>query len=71
MEKNAFTKEQSLAIKGAAILLMMWHHLFLAGRFDDYTIDFRPFQEWQITHFAAYAKICVSYVAVLAQSRRC
>ena len=70
MGKSAFTREQSLAIKGAAILLMMWHHLFLVGRFDNYTINFWPFQEWQITHFAAYAKICVSYVAVLAQSRR-
>ena len=60
MRTISFTKEDSLILKGVAILLMMWHHCFLPGRFDQYTIVFMPFTESQVTGFASFGKICVS-----------
>ena len=35
---RGFTQDMSLMLKGAAILLMIWHHSFLAGRFEAYDI---------------------------------
>ena len=59
-KEGAFSKENSLAIKGIAILMMMWHHCFLSGRFEEYTIDFRPLSERQIINVAVFCKVCVS-----------
>ena len=32
--RTSLSKNDSLVIKGVALLLMMWHHCFLTGRFD-------------------------------------
>ncbi len=63
--KDCFTKNDTLAIKGIAILMMMWHHSFLSGRFKGYVISFWPFTQGQVTNIATYLKICVSIFAFL------
>ena len=60
MKGVVFTKEKSLIIKGMAILMMLWHHCFLPGRYDGYSIDFWPLVEYQVTNVASFCKICVS-----------
>ena len=42
VERNKiyFTKKDSTAIKGIAILMMLWHHCFMAGWFDEYSLIF-------------------------------
>lgn len=68
MEKIAFSKQNSLAIKGVAILMMLWHHCFLAGqgRFEDYIINFWPLTQGQVVNIAAFCKICVSLFAFIS-----
>ncbi|MBM6699053.1 acyltransferase [Bifidobacterium pullorum subsp. saeculare] len=63
--KQAFTKADSAAVKGAAILMMMFHHLYLPGRFDDYAIDFWPIGENLVASMAWKCKICVSLFAFI------
>lgn len=59
--KSKFTKYDSLAIKGIAILMMLMHHNFWKKElFEKYTIDFRPFTESFIVDLALSFKICVS-----------
>ena len=65
MEHN-FDARKSQIVKGVAILLMMWHHCFLSGRFDGFTISFFPLTEGQVTLFAAFCKICVSLFAFVS-----
>ena len=55
-----FTKNHSAIIKGVAILMMMWHHCFLPGRYEHYSIIFWPLAENQAVNIAGYFKICVS-----------
>ena len=67
MEKNnSFDNYQSQIIKGVAILLMMWHHCFLSGRFEDFNISFYPLTVEQVTLIAAFCKICVSLFAFIS-----
>lgn len=40
--------------------MMMWHHCFLAGRFEKYTVDFWPLAQSQAVNIANFCKICVS-----------
>lgn len=63
---GSFTKFDTLVVKGAAILLMMWHHCFLPGRFEDFTISFWPLTQGQVTNIAAFCKICVSLFAFVS-----
>lgn len=53
-------------IKGAAILMMMWHHCFLKGRYEKYAISFWPLSESQVVHVASFFKICVSLFAFVS-----
>lgn len=55
-----FNKEDSTAVKGIAIIIMMWHHCFLAGRFEDYNVIFSPLSVSMAAELARYLKICVS-----------
>lgn len=55
-----FNKEDSTALKGIAIIIMMWHHCFLPGRFEDFQIIFSPLSDALATDLARYLKICVS-----------
>lgn len=66
MQQSAFSKQNSLAVKGVAILMMLWHHCFLAGRFEDYTIDFWPLAQSQVVNIASFCKICVSLFAFVS-----
>ena len=61
-----FLKKDSLSIKGIAILMMIWHHCFLAGRFESYDIIFFPLAESQVVNMAAFCKICVSLFAFVS-----
>ena len=58
-----YDKNSSNAIKGIAILLVLFHHCFLPGRFENYSISFFPFSRDQIENLADMAKICVSMFA--------
>jgi len=41
MNNNGLTKKDSLAMKGIAIIIMLFHHLYCeVSRFDKYEIDF-------------------------------
>lgn len=56
-----FTKKNTLAIKGIAILLMYFHHNFLRmSRFEEYVIISAPFADETIVQIAKFCKICVS-----------
>ena len=61
-----FTKQKSTIVKAVAILMMMWHHCFLAGRFEMYDINFFPFNASQIANIANFFKICVSLFAFVS-----
>lgn len=49
-------------IKGAAILMMMWHHCFLKGRYEKYAISFWPLSESQVVHVASFSKYALVYL---------
>ncbi len=66
MKNESFTKADSLAVKGIAILMMLWHHCYLAGRFDGYEINFWPFAENRVIRIAVFCKICVSLFAFVS-----
>lgn len=46
--------------------MMLWHHCFLAGRFENYSIIFSPLAESQIVNIASFFKICVSLFAFVS-----
>ena len=59
MEK-VLTKEDSGALKGVAVLLMVFHHCFRSKeKFAAYSLLFTPFHVKTIIHLARWAKICV------------
>ena len=62
-----FSKEDTLAIKGIAILLMFYHHSFLKmERFEKYTISSLIFSDQQIVYLAQFCKICVGIFVFLS-----
>lgn len=63
---GGFTKENSLSLKGAAILMMLWHHCFLSGRYKGFQILFYPFSQTQVEQIAAFFKICVPLFAFIS-----
>ena len=63
---SGFQKEDSLMLKGVAILMMLWHHCFLAGRFEAYSVIFWPLKESQVVNIAEFFKICVSLFAFIS-----
>lgn len=63
-----FSRRTSMAAKGAAVILMLIHHLFscnteLAAR---YGVTYAPFSEGQVMAFSAMAKICVGIFVFLS-----
>jgi len=66
VDSEAFSKRDSLAVKGVAILMMIWHHCFLAGRFEKYQINFWPLTESRVVNIASFCKICVSLFAFVS-----
>ena len=67
IEKNAFSKDASLALKGVAILLMMFHHCFRdASLYQGFPMSFFPLPEQTVVHLALASKICVSLFAFVS-----
>lgn len=64
-KQNVFSGDDSMKIKGIAIVLMMFHHCFgSADRFEAYTISFFPFSTEQFIRIASFLK----YVSVCSHS---
>lgn len=61
-----YGRDEATALKGIAILLMLFHHLFLKDRLELYSISFVPFPTEFMTKLAAYFKICVSIYAFVS-----
>lgn len=58
---SAFTKEDTLKVKGLAIILLIIHHCFLApDRYEGQTVIFAPFSERKFNFIALSFKICVA-----------
>lgn len=58
---SAFTKEDTLKLKGLAILLLVIHHCFLApDRYEGQEVIFFPFSERKFNFIALSFKICVA-----------
>lgn len=64
--KTGLRKEDSLTIKGCAVLLMMTAHCFLKGRASAYTISYFPFTESSVSTFAEFSRIFVSFFAFVS-----
>ncbi len=45
---------------------MLFHHLFLSGRFDGFNVSFWPLTAAQITRVASFCKICVCMFAFVS-----
>ncbi len=64
---KAFSKDDTSAIKGIAILLLLNHHNFLsAERYKNYTVSFFPLSEQSAVAFSSFGKICVSIFVFLS-----
>ena len=65
MKKNhTLTKQDSAALKGIAILLMIFHHCFLdPSRFAGHIVSFAPFSQSAIVSLSYFSKICVGIFA--------
>lgn len=61
MISNTFTKEDSVKVKGLAIILMLIHHCFLSPeRYKGQEVIFLPFSEITWNEWGLFFKICVS-----------
>ena len=62
--KTDFSKENSVALKGVAILMMIFHHCYsLPERYAGRAISFAPFGEHWISIVSNSFKMCVSFYA--------
>lgn len=62
----SFTKEDTLVMKGIAVILMLDHHLFLnEDRYGGYGVQFFPLSEHLTAFIAKYGKICVGVFAFI------
>lgn len=61
-----FSKKDTQAIKGIAIIMMLIHHCFMSvDRYKGYNIRFTPFSEDFTVWIAAFFKICVGIFVFL------
>ena len=61
-----FSKNDTLKIKGIAILMMYIHHFYLsADRYGKYAVDFFPLTETIAVYIASALKICVAMFVFL------
>ena len=64
--KTEFSKNNTLALKGIAIIMLMFRHLFKDNNaFKNYTVSFFPFGQALGVELSAFGKICVSIFAFL------
>ena len=55
-----FSKDDTLCMKGIAILILFFHHNYLGpDRWLNSPISFYPFSQSQIMYIAKFLKICV------------
>lgn len=65
--RSAFDVNDSLAIKGIAIIIMMFYHCFMEpARFEGYTVDFWPLGQDLVMEICFSFKICVSLFAFVS-----
>lgn len=65
--KKEFTKYNSLALKGIAIMMMLMHHCFWNKKlFYGYIVSFKPFSADFISQLSNTFKICVSIFAFIS-----
>lgn len=65
--KTGLTKNDSLAIKGIAILILLFHHLYTsADRFSNFDVSFAPLNQHLVVSLAFSLKICVSIFAFIS-----
>ena len=61
------TKSDSMRLKGIAMLMMFFHHLYCqVSRFDGYDISFAPFGQDAVVDVAMFFKLCVSIFAFVS-----
>lgn len=59
--KRGLTKQDSSCVKGIAIILMLFHHLFNDyPEYDGYPVSYAPFSGDRLTQIALLAKVCVA-----------
>lgn len=67
MKNKSFTIDDSLKIKGVAILFMIFHHLFRLVNFSKgFDVDFFPITIGRTAQIATFFKICVPMFAFLS-----
>lgn len=60
-DKVVFSKNDTAVVKGVAIVMMLFHHLFTsAERYAGYDIVFSPVSEGLTVEIASFFKICVA-----------
>lgn len=65
--KQAFSRGDSLAVKGIAVMMLLFHHLYSAlERFDSYPVSFFPFAQDDVVAVALMSKNCVSLFAFIS-----
>ncbi|MBR0398801.1 MAG: acyltransferase [Eubacterium sp.] len=63
----SFTREDTQKVKGFAILLMIFHHLYYSPeRYEGKTVIFSPFSEAAVNFVSKQSKICVAIFAFLS-----
>lgn len=67
MKERVFSKQDTNAIKGLAILFMMYHHCFAtADRFEQYEVSFFPLSQEMGVLLSFSLKICVGMFVFLS-----
>lgn len=66
LRKIVFSKEDSIALKGLAIIMLVLFHTFgETSRFEGFPIDFSPFAQNTVVDVAHLCRICVSIFAFI------
>lgn len=66
-KETGLTKQDSICLKGVAVILMIFHHCFVdKSRYEGYAIIFSPFSEEFVVSISYYFKICVSIFAFIS-----
>ena len=64
--KKEFGKNNTLALKGIAIIMMIFHHCFLYTQtFKGFDVSFFPFNQGTGVQLSQFFKICVSFFAFI------
>ena len=65
--KNGLKKEDSMALKGLAVMMMVFHHCFYkASKFAKYDVAFRGISANSVMTAASCMKICVALFAFVS-----